>query len=333
MSVGTRSLTSARLYLILAAVLWSLGSVFMRLLREPLGLGLSDPLLNPLQIAFYRGLFGGLVMLAMVRRAEMTFRPLMIGMVSAFAVMSGMYLSALDGPAANAIFLQNTAPVWVYLFAVLVLGERSDRRGWLAVLLAALGAGVIVVGNWPREAPSDVDGSQHTKEMIQLLLGLGSGVVYALVVLFLRALREHSAAWLVAINLLGSAAALGLFVLLTEGAPAFVEWVTAPTARQIVVLMTFGAFQMAIPYWLFARGLRTVSPQEAALITLIEPLINPIWAYLITPHKDTPNEWMFLGGGLILFALVWRYLPTRAQNDFTAEGAENAELKADKPLE
>ncbi|MBP3955010.1 DMT family transporter [Gemmata sp. G18] len=333
MSVGTRSPSSARLCLILAAVLWSLGSVFMRLLREPLGLGLNDPLLTPLQIAFYRGLFGGLVMLALVRRTEMTFRPLMLGMVAAFAVMSGMYLSALDGPAANAIFLQNTAPVWVYLFAVLALGERSDRRGWLAVLLAALGAAVIVTGNWPRNESSDADGTQHNKQMLQLLLGLGSGVVYALVVLFLRALRAHSAAWLVAINLLGSAAALGLFVLLSDGSAAFIEWVTAPSARQIAVLVTFGAFQMAIPYWLFARGLRTVSPQEAALITLIEPLINPVWAYLITPHKDTPNEWMFLGGGLILLALVWRYLPVRMKNDFTAEHAENAELKQDKPRE
>ena len=66
------------------------------------------------------------------------------------------------------------------------------------------------------------------------------------------------------------------------------------------MLAVFGVFQMAVPYWLFTRGLRTVSPQEAAIITLIEPLLNPVWAYLITPEKDTPNSWMFLGGGLIL---------------------------------
>lgn len=323
MSAGTSSLTRARLRLVLAAVLWSLGSVFMRLLREPLGLGLNEPLLTPLQIAFYRGLFGGLVMLALVKRAEMTFRPQMGGMVLAFAVMSGMYLSALDGPAANAIFLQNTAPVWVYLFAVFALGERGDRRGWLAVLLAAAGAAVIVAGNWPRDIPNDTDGAQRDKQAVQLLLGLGSGVVYAVVVLFLRVLREHSAAWLVAINLLGSAAALGLFVLLTDGPAAFAQWITAPSAKQLALLFVFGALQMAFPYWLFARGLRTVSPQEAAIITLIEPLINPVWAYLITPAKDTPNVWMLAGGALILLALVWRYLPAR----------RNPELPQDKQAE
>jgi hypothetical protein len=57
--------------------------------------------------------------------------------------------------------------------------------------------------------------------------------------------------------------------------------------------------------------LRTVSPQEAAIITLIEPLLNPVWAFLITPHKDTPNVWMLTGGGLILFALVWKYVPSK----------------------
>src|SRR5215470_15308017 len=100
MLAGTQSVVGARVCLVLAAVLWSLGSVFMRLLREPLGLGLNEPGLTPLQIAFYRGLFGGLVMLALVRRAEITFRAPMIGMVLVFAAMSGLYLSALGlGPA------------------------------------------------------------------------------------------------------------------------------------------------------------------------------------------------------------------------------------------
>lgn len=300
--------------------------MFMRLLREPLGVGLDQPTLSPLQIAFYRGLFGGLVMLALVRRGEMTCRPAMFGMVVAFAAMSGMYLSALDGPAANAIFLQNTAPVWVYLFAVLALGERGDRRGWFSVLLAAAGAAVIVTGNWPREVAEE----ENTKQTRQLLFGLGSGVVYAIVVLFLRVLRDHSSAWLVSLNLLGSAATLGLFVLLNDGPHAFMEWVTAPSLKQLAVLAVFGAFQMALPYWLFTRGLRTVSTQEAAIITLIEPLVNPLWAYLITPEKDTPNLWMLSGGALILLALVWKYVPWKQKAGFTAETAENAEKRQDK---
>jgi drug/metabolite transporter (DMT)-like permease len=326
MSGGVPSVAGARACLVIAAVLWSLGSVFMRLLGEPLGLGLDEPRLTPLQIAFYRGLIGGLVVLSLVRRGDVTFRPMMLGMMVTFAVMSGLYLSALGlGPAANAIFLQNTAPVWVTVFAVLILGEPTDRRSWQAVCIGAAGAVVIVAGNWPRNLPAD---EGHTQILI-LCMGVGSGVVYAWVVLFLRVLRDRSAGWLVSLNLLGTAITLGLFVLVCYGPAAFASWVTAPTARQLAVLAVFGAVQMALPYWLFTRGLRTVSSQEAGIITLVEPLLNPLWAYLISPGKDTPTVPMLAGGALILLALVWRYMPPRKRSESTTYSQRTP--RADKP--
>lgn len=298
----------ARLWLVLAAVLWSSGSAFMRVLSAPLGLGLDSPILSPLQIAFFRGLFGGFLLLAIVRRDEIAFRPLMFGMVLAFSAMSGLYLSALGlGAAANAIYLQNTAPIWVYLFTVVVLREAGNRRGWQSVLIGGLGAIVIVAGGWPTKLPAH----QHEKEVMVLLMGAGSGFVYAIVVLFLRVLRDYSSAWLVALNLLGSASVIGLFVLISQGTTAFIDWIAAPSPKQLALLAVFGAVQMALPYWLFARALRSVSPHEAAIITLIEPLLNPVWACLLSPEKDTPQPPMLLGGALILFALVWKYIPNR----------------------
>lgn len=320
MSPATASAFSARLQLVLAAVFWSLGSLFMRLLREPTQLGLDAPALTPLQIAFYRGLFGGLVMLLLVRRRSVRFRPIMAGMVLTFTLMSGLYLSALAlGPAANAIFLQNTAPIWVYFIAVLLLGESADRRGWQAVLLGGLGAVVIVAGNWPRDLPA---GEQETQVLI-LFMGVGSGVVYAGVMVFFRALRADSPAWLVTLNLIGTAVTLGLFVLVRFGLDGFVGWVRSPSPNQFAVLAVYGAVQMALPYWLFARGLRTVTPQEAGIITLLEPLLNPVWAFLITPEKDTPTGPMICGGSLILAALVWRYVPDpkRRLEESSAKGA------------
>jgi len=314
------SVAGARACLVLAAVLWSLGSIFMRVLGEPLGLGLDEPRLTPLQIAFYRGLIGGLVVLSLVRRADVTFRPLMLGMMVTFAVMSGLYLSALGlGPAANAIFLQNTAPVWVTLFAVLILRERADRRSWQAVFIGAAGAVAIVAGNWPRDLPPDEEQTQ----ILLLCMGTGSGIVYAWVVLFLRVLRDQSAAWLVSLNLIGTAITLGLFVLICDGPAAFAAWVTAPTPRQLAVLAVFGAVQMALPYWLFTRGLRAVSTQEAGIITLIEPLLNPLWAFLITPEKDTPTGPMLAGGSLILFALIWRYIPLKRSSPQRAQRTQS----------
>lgn len=308
MSAPAPSVNSARVCLVLAAVFWSLGSLFMRLLREPTALGLNNPPLTPLQIAFYRALFAGLVMIPLLRRRDIRFRPMMAGMAVTFALMSGLYLSALGrGAAANAIFLQNTAPLWLCLITVFGLGERVTRRAWQAVLLGAAGATVIVAGGWPRNLPPDEQG----EAVLVLAMGLGSGIVYAGVVLFLRTLREFSPAWLVFLNHLGSAVAIGLFVLLTTNFPAWSQWLSTPTPRQFLALVVFGTFQMALPYWLFARGLRTVGPQEAGIITLLEPLLNPVWAYLITPETDTPTGPMLAGGALIFAALVWRYVPER----------------------
>ena len=260
MSAAAPSVSQARACLVLAAVLWSSGSFFMRFLREPtplaaaLNLELHLPQLTSLQIACYRGLFGGLAMLLLVRRADVRFRPMMLGMTAVFALMSGLYMSALAlGPAANAIFLQNTAPIWVYLFAVFVLGERADRRGWQAVLLGGLGAIVIVAGNWPRNLPADEEQTQ----VALLLMGLGSGLTYAVVMVFLRVLRTESAAWLTALNLFGSALAIAVYILVRFGLEDFAKWAAAPLLPQFAVLAVYGVVQMAIPYWLFAHGLRS----------------------------------------------------------------------------
>lgn len=296
----------ARLLIALAALLWSSGSVLMRLVQQPALLGWSEVGLKPLPIAFWRAAFAGLILLPMIRIADVRFHPRMIAMAGMFALMSAVYLSALGlGKAGNAIFLQNTAPFWVYLAALVLLGQRGDRRGWFAVLLGLVGATVIVAGNWPTDLPPD----EERLAIGVLGLGLSSGIVYAAVVLLLGSLRDYSPAWLVLLNHLGSAAALGLFVALAPR--ELTGWNGVPSTRQLALLAVFGTLQMALPYWLFAKGMRTVGAQEAGIITLLEPLFNPLWAYLLTPETDTPNAPMFLGGGLILAALCSRYVPAR----------------------
>jgi drug/metabolite transporter (DMT)-like permease len=297
---------AARMLLVLAAVLWSLGSLFMRLLREPTSLGLHEPLLSPVQVAFWRGLFAGVALLPLVRVRDVTVRPLLAGMVGCFAVMSGLYLSALGlGNAANAIFLQNSAPVWVYVVGVYLLGQTADARLLRSTVLAAVGVVVIVAGNWPRGLPAD----EQSQQVTVLMMATGSGVTYAGVVLFLNYFRRLSPAYLMVLNLVGSAACLGGFVLARYGWAEFATWVTTPTAPQLAFLAVFGAVQMAAPYWLFARGLRTVSAQEAGIITLLEPVLNPVWAYLIA--GEVPSGWTVIGGAVLLLALLWRYAPGR----------------------
>jgi DME family drug/metabolite transporter len=282
-----------RLYILLAAVLWSVGGGFTKVLTQPTPLDLNEPLLTPLQIACLRSLFAGLVLVPLVRRRDVVFRPGVAAVALCFAVMSALYVTAVvQGTAASAILLQNTAMGWMYLGSVLFLGERPDRRGAVAVGIGLVGILIIVWGGW--------QGGQ----LLVVLLGLGSGLTYAGVVLGLRLLRGVAVAWLTVVNLLFTALVLLPWLV---GTPL-------PTAAQLGWLFVFGAAQMGLPYWLMTRGLRTVSPQEAGTLTLLEPLLNPVWAYLATlasPQPEIPDLPTLVGGTFILGALAWRYWPVR----------------------
>jgi drug/metabolite transporter (DMT)-like permease len=291
-SPDSPSLTHGRVCVLLAAVLWSLSGAFTKLLTRPTVLGLNEPELPGLLIAFGRVGFAGLALVPTLRRRDLSFRPAMLAMVASFAVMNALFVCAMaQGTAANAILLQYTAPMWMYLASVWWLGEPADRRSSVALAFGLLGIGVIV---WA---------GSHEADLTVIGLGLGSGVAYAGVIIGLRVLRDASSRWLTVLNHLGGALALVPFL-----------WYLAPPRpqpAQIAFLVFFGTVQMALPYWLMARGLRAISPQEAGAITLLEPLLNPLWAYLVAPETETPGAATFVGGALILGGLAWRYWPRR----------------------
>lgn len=283
--------------ILLAAVLWSLSGAFSKVLAEPTPLGLDSPNLDPLQIAFWRVVFAGLVLIPTVRPTAVRFRWPMVAMVGCFAAMNCMYVSAMmGGLAANAVLLQYAAPLWIIAGSVLFLGEPFDRRNLGLVVVGLVGVGIILTGNWNSGDPA------------VLALALGSGVMYAGVLIGLRLLRTESAGWLTVVNFLGSAALI---------AP-FVPHSAAPTPAQFGWLFLFGTVQMALPYLATAHGMRHLSPQEVGLLTLLEPVLNPLWAYLASPATETPNVATIAGGVLILAALAWRYRP--GQKIRTAHG-------------
>lgn len=283
-----------RLLIVLAAFMWSTSGAFTKVLTQDTALHLQVPELAFLQIAFYRALFAGLTLLPSIRRRDISFRGIMLVMMLSFGAMNALFVLALAmGTAANAIFLQYTAPMWMYLASVWWLGEPPDRRSTLTLAMGLLGVAVIIIGGWKGE------------ELLVIAIGLGSGITYAAVVLCLRVLRAASSRWLAAINLLFSALVLvPVMFFLTAPAPSPGQW---------VVLFLYGALQMGIPYWLMAHGLRSVSPQEAGTITLLEPLLNPLWAYLVCPETEVPSLPTWIGGACILGALAWRYWPRSAE--------------------
>jgi drug/metabolite transporter, DME family len=303
LAIRPSPLLNGRLCIVLAAVLWSTGGAFTKVLTQDTFAHLNDPPLAtlevggyqlPVQIACYRALFAGLVLLPILRRRDIAFRPPMIWMALSFAAMNALFVTAMAlGTSANAILLQYSAPLWMYLAAIFLLGERADWRGTIALAMGLAGIAIIVVGGWQDGDPTII------------MTALGSGFAYAGVLLGLRVLRGLSSRWLTVWNhLLSGLVLLPLVVALRP-----------PTLLQFIVLFFYGSLQMGLAYWLVARGLRVVSSQEAGTITLLEPILNPIWAYLVSPQTEVPSTATWIGGAVILGALAWRYWPRKKGND------------------
>lgn len=271
--------------------------MFTKLLTQDTAFGLNQPpieslvmkeYLLPVQIAFYRPLFASLVLALTLRRQDVGFHWLMLVGVGCFAAMNATFLTAVAlGTAANAVLLQYTAPLWVYLAGIWWLGDKPDGRSSKSLFAGMCGVGIIVGGGF------------NANELPILSVALASGVAFAGVILCLRSLRQQSPRWLTLWNHLGSA-----LVMLPLVLP-----LTPPSWPQLGVLLLFGVLQMGLPYWLLARGLRVVSAPEAGAITLLEPVLMPIWAYLVSPATETPQLPTLLGGAIILAALAYRYWP------------------------
>lgn len=276
-------LVGARLLVLTAAVLWSTSGFFV---KAPYLAGWPGPV-----IAFWRAAFACVILWPLVRRPTWSWK--LLPAAATFVAMNYTYLTAMaKGSAANAIWLQCTAPVWVLLVGVFIFGERAGWRDWLLVAFAATGVGVILHYESQGESLEAVG------------WGLASGVFYAGVVLSLRQMRTMESAWIVAVNHLATAVVLAPLAL----APSITESSNFPSGWQWPFLAGLGIVQMGLPYVLFARGLKHITGHEATGIGLLEPLLVPVWVYLA--WGDKPAWWTLVGGGLILLGLTIKYVTT-----------------------
>jgi len=268
------NIARGRLLVLLAALLWSLAGVFIKFLDVP-----------PLTIVFYRSFFACLIFTPFLRRASWQISGSVVLSVLAYSAAITAFVSANKlTTAANAIVLQYTAPMFVFLFSRLVLGERITRLNGLALAAGMLGVSVISLD------------SAGQPEMAGVSLALLSGLLFAVYIINLRRTHNVNPVYLTWVN----NAVCSLLLLLVVRSQLALTW------HQLGMLAVMGAVQLGLPYYLFSKGLQTVSLQEASLIALIEPVLNPIWVALTI--GEIPSRATLAGGGLIVAGLGARYL-------------------------
>src|SRR5262245_38864589 len=264
-----------------AAVLWSLAGLGVKTVPEP-----------PLVVAGYRSAVAALTLAVLLRPRLPALRP---GFVIAVASAAGNVITFVVATkwttAANAIFLQYSGVLWVLLLAPVLLDEPLRATDAGAIAVAFVGLGLFFVGG--------VDTAGRAGDGVALL----SGICFAALILALRHQRDQGGEAAVT---LGNALAALVLLPVVAASPV-------PSVRSAVVLALLGAVQVAGAYALFVRGIRHVPATQAALVGMLEPVLNPLWVLLLV--GETPRRMSVIGGLVVLGAIAWRTVasgrPTR----------------------
>ena len=271
-----------RLLILVTAFLWSLAGVFIKSLE-----------LHPLTIVFYRSLFAALFFVPQAARKSRTINlPLLVSMASYTAAISSFVSANKLTTAANAIVLQYTAPIFVFIFARILFREAISKLNLMTLIAGSIGVGVIFAGS---AGLPDFDG---------VGVALLSGLSFSIYMTNLRFLKEVDPAYATLANNL--ACCIALF-----------PWVHSRLTLspvETITLIVMGVIQLGIPYFLFSKGLQRISLQEASLIVLVEPVLNPIWVALT--FSEIPSRATLIGGGIILLSLAARYVWPLSKGNF-----------------
>jgi len=193
---------------------------------------------------------------------------------------------------ANAIFLQSTAPLYLLLLGPLVLREPIRRSDLPFMAAVGLGLAAFFVGSEVpvATAPDPVRGN---------VLGVLSGVSWALTVTGLRWLSRGAGGSDATL----AAVAMGNTIAFVACLPVALPIENASGTDWLVILY-LGAVQIGLAYFLLSSAFRSVGALEASLLLLLEPALNPVWAWLV--HGERPSVWGAVGGAVILGATLLR---------------------------
>ena len=270
-----------------AAILWSSGGIGIK--------GVADP---ALKVSFYRSLFAGIALLALLRGRVLGRRwkstpAFMAAIISYGGCLTTFVIATKWTTAANAIFLQYAGVVWVLLLSPIVIREPMQRRDVIAIIVAMSGMALFFVGKF------------EARGMSGNLMALLSSVFFAFLILSLR--RENAAA--------ESAVTWGNFALALLLLP-FVAGDLSLTPKSAGVFLFLGVFQIGLAYVLFVRGLKHVTATQASLTGMLEPVANPIWVFLFLGER--PSAFASIGALIVLGAIGWHTMAGPPASEFPA---------------
>lgn len=268
--------TRSVLLFILVALLWSLGGVFFKMIpASGLAIAGGRAWIAALTIVLVsRYVFGQRVEYKWSK--NLVTASLMYCLVSIFFVTANKLTTA-----ANAIVIQYTAPVWVALFSRRFLGEKISTIDWVTIAATVCGLSLFF---FDKLSPTG---------MLGIASALGAGICFAWIPLIMR--KDNSVAM--------PSSILGNVLTGTVGLYFFISALPLPTEAW-VALIILGVFQLGLSYAIYSIAIAHVTALEAVLLTVLEPLLNPVWVAMT--QGEIPGFCSIIGAVIILGAVVIR---------------------------
>lgn len=264
-------------YILIAVLLWSTGGLFIKMTT-----------LDAFSVNAGRSFFAALTVAAFTYKKGLKLNAftLLTSILYAGTLTCFVYANKTT-TAANAIFLQYTAPIYILILSPFILKEKFRFRDLLTVVLCLAGMSLFFL-----ESPS-AENKLATNIFVGNIAALLSGVFFGLYFVLLRHPRSLE-------NKNPSVSVFyGNLIIVLIMIPFLMQTPPQPNSTDFLAILFLGVFQIGISYLLFTYGISAgVRSLDASIIGFVEPLLNPVWVFLILGER--PSQWAIIGGAVII---------------------------------
>ncbi len=262
------------LAVVLTALLWSSGGLLIKLIS-----------LSSMQLSFFRCLIAAIVFAVIFRKKVLKVNKLAILNAIFYATVLTLFVIATKSTtAANAIFLQSTAPIYVLIFEPIITKTKWERINVITIAVCFIGMILFFTGEL---SPGHLEGN---------IVALLAGVAFAA---FFLGMRNNDKEYQ------QSAIFYGNIIVAVICIPFILELETI-SFSDLWMVSFLGVFQIAAAYAIFTYGIKRILAVEASIISMLEPVLNPVWVFL--GYGEVPTTYAILGGIIIITAISMRTL-------------------------
>lgn len=268
------------IYISFTAFLWSTSGFFIKYLT-----------INAFQISFYRSLIAAITVfvICVLRKQKLKFE---FDKVSNFAavfyagILILFVIATKMTTAANAIFLQFTAPIYLVALEPVILKTKFEPKNIITILICI--AGMILF----------FFGKLELGNIYGNVIAIGSGICFAMFSLLLKYKKvKHKSE-----NTLNNIIMGNVLVAIIAGFIIFPDFTL--DLKQALILTYMGAIQIGVSYIIFNEGIKYVSATESMIIATLEAMFNPIWVFI--GIGEAPSIYSIFGAVIIFGAILWR---------------------------